>query len=41
MSLLEKSASSETNQGLKEKKNKALLELMKNLLNKNNTKKTE
>lgn len=33
MSLLEKSAASETNQGLKEKKNKALLEVMKNLLN--------
>ncbi|MFA6008773.1 MAG: HEAT repeat domain-containing protein [Desulfobacteraceae bacterium] len=41
MSLLEKSASSETNPGLKEKKNKALLELMKNLINKGNTKKTD
>lgn len=41
MSLLEKSASSETNQGLKEKKNKTLLELMKNLLNKSNTKKSD
>lgn len=41
MSLLEKSASNETSFGLKEKKNKALLELMKNLINKGDAKKTE